>query len=216
MSDERPIVPPIDLIPGSETAPDQPATAAPPETEPLEAAAAPSSAPTPNAAPGVADGQDHPVSRSKIAVDRISGAITTSIIGLGSFIGVLVVILSTDMARPYKMAVLLGWAVLSGLLAAYTLIWPAIAWRYRSYRVSTQGFRLREGVLWRSVISVPRNRVQHTDVSQGPIERQFDLATLIVHTAGTEHASVSLDGLPHATALAIRDHLIGSDDDDAV
>ena len=67
---------------------------------------------------------------------------------------------------------------------------------------------IRRGVVWRSEISVPRSRVQHTDVSQGPLQRRFGLATLILHTAGTHHASVSLAGLPHAAALAIRDYLI--------
>ena len=71
-------------------------------------------------------------------------------------------------------------------------------------------------MLWRSVSSVPRSRVQHTDVSQGPIERLFELSTLIIYTAGTEHASISLSGLPRATALEIRDHLIEGGQDDAV
>ncbi len=68
-----------------------------------------------------------------------------------------------------------------------------------------------------SVVTVPRSRVQHTDVSQGPIERTYDLATLIIYTAGTHYASISLGGLSHETALFIRDHLIaGGEKDDAV
>ena len=72
-------------------------------------------------------------------------------------------------------------------------------------------------MIWRSICSVPRSRVQHTDVAQGPIERTYDLATLIIYTAGPQHASISLDGLSHETALLIRDHLIaGGETDDAV
>jgi membrane protein YdbS with pleckstrin-like domain len=63
---------------------------------------------------------------------------------------------------------------------------------------------------------VPSSRVQHTDVAQGPVERAFDLATLVVYTAGTQHASVTLNGLKNETALAIRDYLIDRDDDDAL
>jgi membrane protein YdbS with pleckstrin-like domain len=55
---------------------------------------------------------------------------------------------------------------------------------------------------------VPRNRVQHTDVSTGLIERAFELSTLVIYTAGTQHASVELSGLSQPTAQAIRDHLI--------
>ena len=79
---------------------------------------------------------------------------------------------------------------------------------------------MKEGVVWRSVVTVPRSRVQHTDVAQGPLQRVFGIATLIVYTAGTEHAFVSLRGLAPETANAIRDFLIdaGSDgeQDDAV
>ena len=59
--------------------------------------------------------------------------------------------------------------------------------------------------IWRKVINVPRSRVQHTDVSQGPLERGHGLGTLVIYTAGTDHARVDLPGLDHATALRIRD-----------
>jgi len=55
---------------------------------------------------------------------------------------------------------------------------------------------------------VPRSRIQHTDVTQGPYERRFGLATLVVYTAGTEHASIPIEGLSHETALAFRDALL--------
>ena len=71
-------------------------------------------------------------------------------------------------------------------------------------------------MLWRQVINVPRSRVQHTDVSQGPLERSHGLATLIVHTAGVEHAQVELAGLPYEVALRLRDHLLPRDASDAV
>ena len=45
--------------------------------------------------------------------------------------------------------------------------------------------------------NVPRSRVQHTDVSQGPLERNHGLGTLVVYTAGTDHAKVELGGLDH-------------------
>jgi membrane protein YdbS with pleckstrin-like domain len=48
------------------------------------------------------------------------------------------------------------------------------------------------------------------------VQRKFELATLIVHTAGTENASVILSGLPHGAALQIRDYLIDVGTEDAV
>jgi membrane protein YdbS with pleckstrin-like domain len=71
-------------------------------------------------------------------------------------------------------------------------------------------------VLWRSVIDVPRSRIQHSDVSQGPLERRFGLATFSVYTAGMRHAGVRLHGLAHDRALALRELLMQADDDDVI
>ena len=103
----------------------------------------------------------------------------------------------------------LHWAI-----AAFFL--PALRYRATWYRVDERGLTIRRGIVWRSVTSVPKSRIQHTDVVQGPLQRQFDLATLIIHTAGTQDASVSLSGLAHRTALPIRDFLIGGGHDEGV
>jgi len=105
------------------------------------------------------------------------------------------------------LVVLLGW---------WAWAWPALAYRYTSYRVDTEGLEIRRGVLFRQVITVPRSRVQHTDVTQGPLERRFQLGTLAVHTAGTVHARVQLGGLSHAVALDLRDRLLPTGAGDAV
>jgi membrane protein YdbS with pleckstrin-like domain len=45
-------------------------------------------------------------------------------------------------------------------------------------------------------------------LAQGPLQRQWGLAKLIVYTAGTQHASVELEGLAYETAVGLRDHLL--------
>jgi uncharacterized protein len=94
--------------------------------------------------------------------------------------------------------------------------WPGVAYRHASYRLGARALEIRRGVLWRSVIDVPRSRIQHTDVSQGPFERLHGLGTLSVYTAGTRYALVRLHGLDHGRALAMREHLMQSDDDDVI
>lgn len=92
---------------------------------------------------------------------------------------------------------------------------PALQYRYASFLIDDTRLEIRRGVLWRIVTTVPRGRVQHTDVTQGPLERSFGVARLILHTAGTQHATVTLDGLEHARAVALRDSLIAESDEDA-
>ena len=101
-----------------------------------------------------------------------------------------------------------GWLVLSAAIATWSQAGPALRYKRRRYRLNEIGLRIRRGLIWQTEISVPYSRIQHTDVSRGPIERWFGLSTLIVHTAGTENASISLDGLPSPRAYRIRDLLL--------
>ena len=78
------------------------------------------------------------------------------------------------------------------------------------------GLRIRRGVWWQVETFVPRVRIQHTDVTQGPIARHFGMATLKVFTAGTQLAEIQVEGLPHVDALALRDLLLGRDGHDAL
>ena len=54
---------------------------------------------------------------------------------------------------------------------------------------------------------VPLVRVQHIDVTRGPLDKAFGTATLVVHTAGTHNSIVTLPGLAPEKASAIRDEI---------
>jgi membrane protein YdbS with pleckstrin-like domain len=94
--------------------------------------------------------------------------------------------------------------------------WPAVHYRHVSYTLDDEGIEIRTGVWWRQVMSVPRSRVQHIDVSQGPMERSYGLGRLVLYTAGTTHSRVELAGLNHAVAFDLRNHLLPRGSDDAV
>jgi membrane protein YdbS with pleckstrin-like domain len=164
----------------------------------------------------VTDGRYHRLDPRWITATRLTGAIWVAILALVTGVGLFVILLAGDAPAAVKILLVIVWFALGGLFAVWTLVWPPIRYRYAAYRVSRDGIEIRGGVLWRSVVSVPRSRVQHTDVNQGPLARSFGLATLILHTAGTEHAAVPLSGLPRDRAYAVRDHLLGGGEDDAV
>ena len=63
------------------------------------------------------------------------------------------------------------------------------------------------GWLFHSDTIVPLIRVQHIDVTRGPLEKAFGTATLVVHTAGTHNSIVVLPGLAPDTASDIRDEI---------
>lgn len=102
---------------------------------------------------------------------------------------------------------LTGLFLIPALLLAVWLIGIAPSRRFSRWRYALGADLLRivHGYLFRQDTVVPLGRVQHIDVHQGPLMRRWDLATLTVHTAGNHGASVSLPGLRHADALALRE-----------
>jgi len=167
--------------------------------------------------PPVADGIERPLDPRSVAVHRIGGWIFFGVVLLFSFVGAIVGVFAAS--GPVWARLLLSFAGVTVLAAGFGWLahrWPVIEHRHTSYRVDDEGIAIRRGVFWRHVIDVPRNRVQHTDVSQGPIERSFGLGTLVIFTAGTEHARVTLGGLDHGVALRIRDHLLATGRGDVV
>ena len=95
------------------------------------------------------------------------------------------------------------------LLLAIWLIVRAPLRRYhaRGYQMGGDRLRVVRGLLFQSDTVVPFGRVQHIDVHQGPIERAYGLGTLVLHTAGNHNSSVSLPGLAHGDALAMREEI---------
>jgi membrane protein YdbS with pleckstrin-like domain len=164
----------------------------------------------------VDDGVARQLDPNIVVVRRIGGAIAAAFATVGTAIPMLVFLFSDALPVPARLLVPIGWMGLALLLAILAVVWPKLRYRYETYKVVSDGIEIQRGVIWRTVISVPKSRIQHTDVSRGPLERGFGLATLIVYTAGTEHASVSLAGLAEVRAFAIRDHLIPGDRHDAV
>lgn len=88
-----------------------------------------------------------------------------------------------------------------------TLLAPQRIYRRLGYALDDRLLRVVRGWLVHTDTVVPFVRVQHIDVAQGPIDKLFGLASLVVHTAGTHNSVVVLPGLTPETAAAIRDRI---------
>ncbi len=165
---------------------------------------------------GVGDGVFRRLDPRYVPADRLSSWIFTAVVAfVAGFVSVLLIALQ----------VITGWWILLdvvavglvvGLLAWVSHSYPRWHYEHVQYAVSPLGIEIHSGIVWRRVINVPRSRIQHTDVVQGPIARRFGVATLNVYTAGTEHNSVGLEGLAHETALEIRNYLVNRASSDDV
>ena len=166
-------------------------------------------------ADSIADGVSRRLDPRWISVQRVHGAVLAGILSIASLVAVMVAWVAS---RTLALGLLLLplWAVVIAAVAWHLYRWPAIAFGHASYRVDEAGLEIVNGVYFRTTTNVPRSRIQHTDVSQGPLERRYGLGTLVVYTAGTQHSQVSLPGLDFTVAQRIRAHLLPRDHGDAV
>jgi membrane protein YdbS with pleckstrin-like domain len=164
----------------------------------------------------VADGSLHHLDPRHVSHGRLVSGIVALAISSAMLVVNVIPALVSDMPGFLRILIPLASLAMMVGLGVIAWRWPVLEHRYTSYRVDRDDIEIRKGVLWRSVINVSRSRIQHTDVSQGPLERNFGLATLHIFTAGTAHSEVRLAGLEHARALRIRDHLLTGGEHDGV
>jgi membrane protein YdbS with pleckstrin-like domain len=82
---------------------------------------------------------------------------------------------------------------------------PRRIYRRLGYRLTDRLLQSVRGWLFHVDTLVPFVRVQHIDVTRGPLDKLFGTASLVVHTAGTHNSIVTVNGLAPDTASQIRD-----------
>ncbi len=98
------------------------------------------------------------------------------------------------------------WLLFYGFFYWYSVHW----FKAYKYTLTEAGLKIHKGVFWQQQNMIPRNRVQHIDITTGPLERRYDLSKLVVHTAGTRNATITLPGLLQEDAADLRQELINS------
>jgi uncharacterized protein len=97
-------------------------------------------------------------------------------------------------------------AAVVGLLIMLRLGFLPRSLRSWGYAERADDLLVRHGLLYRRLSIVPYGRMQFVDVTAGPLERLFGLATVQLHTAaaGTD---ARIPGLPPVEAARLRDRL---------
>ncbi|MFK4145538.1 PH domain-containing protein [Streptomyces sp. NPDC004065] len=101
------------------------------------------------------------------------------------------------------------WAAFALLpLALMAWGWVLLGRNWRSWRYTERADELliSRGVLWREETVVPYGRMQLVEVTSGPLERYFGLATVQLHTAAAA-TDATIPGLHPAEAERLRDRL---------
>lgn len=115
-----------------------------------------------------------------------------------------------------------GWPAVVVVVAVLALGAVHAVLRYRAWRFELQddALYIERGVLTRVTTVVPFVRVQHVDAQRGPVERLLGLGSVVVYTAGSRGADVTIPGLTPGRADALQERLrrlaIESEHEDAV
>jgi membrane protein YdbS with pleckstrin-like domain len=129
-------------------------------------------------------------------VRRLEVALVTLLAALGA--GILV---ATSSVRAGLIAAVVVLA--AGAIAFVFVVRRVRAWAYAE---RDEDLLVRRGVLFARLSVVPYGRMQFIDVTAGPIERSFGLATVRLHTAAAA-SDARIPGLSREEAARLRDRL---------
>lgn len=98
------------------------------------------------------------------------------------------------------------WIIIGVIIFLFTFISiiSLLGFKHKAYALREHDVLYKSGLIFRKVIALPFNRIQHSEINQGPIERNFDLARLDVFTAGGTNSDLAIPGLLHEDAQSIK------------
>ena len=97
-------------------------------------------------------------------------------------------------------------AAVAGALAVFAYTFLIRRLRGWGYAERDDDLIVRRGVMFRRMSIIPYGRMQFIDVTSGPIERSFRLATVRMHTAAAA-SDARIPGLEATEAARLRDSL---------
>jgi uncharacterized protein len=148
---------------------------------------------------------------SRVRIVWLAGVLVAAVLVGGALVGVQRFLI--------ELAV---WLVAAATLAVVALGGAYVVFKYRVWRfeIRDDDLYLERGVFTRVTTVVPFVRVQHVDTQRGPIERLVGLGSVVVYTAGSRGADVTIPGLTPERASDLQRRLrnlaIESEFEDAV
>ncbi|MGE5355051.1 MAG: PH domain-containing protein [Deltaproteobacteria bacterium] len=94
------------------------------------------------------------------------------------------------------------------LICAFFLISTKKAFNRKSYSIRHNDLIFRRGVLFNRITIVPFNRIQHIELTRGPVENFFNLCSIKFFTAGGSQSDIIIPGLNTETANKIKSFII--------
>jgi uncharacterized membrane protein YdbT with pleckstrin-like domain len=110
------------------------------------------------------------------------------IVGLGSYAAALIA------GRSWQFSGWIGLAVLGGIGVLWLTVVPLLRWRTTHFVLTTCRVLIREGILTRSGIDIPTNRINTVQSRSSFLDRILGCGTLIIESASDE--PLEFDDIP--------------------
>ena len=95
------------------------------------------------------------------------------------------------------------------LIATLTFLSIGYSFPFRGYAIRTHDITYRKGWLFRSRTTIPFNRIQHSEINQGPLDRKYNLSSLKIFTAGGAASDLTIPGLLPEEAQRLHEFITG-------
>ena len=96
------------------------------------------------------------------------------------------------------------------LVSGCLVLYNGHAYHFMGYAIREKDITYKSGWFWKSMVTVPFNRVQHCDLRQGILDRRFGLSKLTIYTAGGQSTDLMIPGLLPDTAEKLKTFILGS------
>ena len=132
--------------------------------------------------------------------------ISASLFSLGMIIAAWAIALTQPELYPFGY---IGASLIS-IFAISLVLYNGHAYHFMGYAIREKDITYKSGWLWKSMVTVPFNRVQHCDLRQGILDRRFGLSKLTIYTAGGQSTDLMIPGLLPDTAEKLKTFILAS------
>jgi hypothetical protein len=104
--------------------------------------------------------------------------------------------------------------IVISIILIVSIIWWLITWtsilfyRTHAYALREKDVTIDEGIFFKSRQTTPYHRIQHVEISQGPIQKKFNHSTLKIFAAGGNGTSTEIRGIEKEEAEHVRQFLL--------
>ena len=142
---------------------------------------------------------------SRVRVVWLVGALTAAAVLAAVSFGVSLALGGADSVLPVAPPVVAASVFL--VAALFGVVHTVLRYRAWRFEAREDTLYIERGVLVKVRTVVPYVRVQHVDARRGPLQRLLGLGSVVVYTAGSRGADVSIPGLDDARTDDVQETL---------